>query len=48
MSALSYTMATASPHSLLLAGFVAGVIVCNVVGLLVDAVRALCRDRAHG
>ena len=46
MSALAYAIATASPHSLLLAGFVAGVIVCNVVGIVVDAVRAARRERA--
>lgn len=40
MSALAYTIATASPDSLLLAGFVSGVIVCNAVGLLVDFIRS--------
>lgn len=46
---MPYSIATASPHSLLLAGFVAGVIVCNVVGIVVDAVRAALHEaRKHG
>lgn len=44
MSVLSYTIATASPSSLLLVGIVAGVLLSNIVGLLVDAIRA----RRHG
>lgn len=48
MSALAYAIATASPHSLLLVGFAAGVIVCNVVGLLVDFIRASRRGYARG
>lgn len=44
MSPLAYIIATASPSSLLIAGFVAGVLLSNVVGLLVDAIRV----RRHG
>lgn len=48
MSALSYIIATSHPHALIAAGFVAGVIVSNVVGLVLDAVRAARSGVSHG
>lgn len=44
MNPISYAIATASPSYLLLLGFVAGVLACNVVGVLVDAYMV----RRHG
>lgn len=46
MSALSYAIATSSPHTLLAIGFVCGVIASNALGLCIDLLKASREGRA--